>query len=454
MDSEDFEDLIGEETTLLEPSSQGSLINAAANLAIDHEDDARQPFDPMCQKNECDDGGATTYDLLPVNTTSFADTVRQTDFRPPQRLLPRAYPNAAVIDKIEAVFEEIADAMLHDKLEMGITLRTRPRTSLTANSQTGSSERGAPTRRLCFPGKTADEAWRFSMVLRILELMHEALRNDVVISKRDIYYRDPALFGSQTQVDRYVDDIAFTFGITRATLNVSAAAKGLVAGAIAIHRQDGSTTSACSNQEGILVPTLKDILSIDMSCVKWILVIEKEATFRSIANSRFWNKHKIQGIIITGKGYPDISTRALLHFLSTPSSRNGFSSPPVFGLADFDPDGIAILSIYRQGSKALAHENKELVVPQLRWLGLRSEHLHIGETDSYAMQGLLTLSKRDRAMAVRLLEQTGAQGGGDAALQRQELQTMLMLNVKAELQLLDAIPGGMMDLLDSTLGKL
>ena len=48
---------------------------------------------------------------------------------------------------------------------------------------------------------------------------------------RDIYYRDPALFGSQDYVDRYVDQIAFTFGVPRNSLNVIAAAKGLVAGA-------------------------------------------------------------------------------------------------------------------------------------------------------------------------------------------------------------------------------
>lgn len=271
---------------------------------------------------------------------------------------------------------------------------------------------------------------------------------------RNIYYRDPALFGSQTQVDRYVDDIAFTLGITRATLNVSAAAKGLVAGAMTIRRKDDSTTSASSDPEGILVPTLKDILSIDMSHVKWILVIEKEAAFRSIANSSFWEKIKAEGIIITGKGYPDLSTRALLRFLSTPSSKNGFSSPLVFGLADFDPDGIAILSVYKHGSKALAHENENLVVPQLQWLGLRSEHLRIGDSDPHTTQGLLTLTKRDRAKAVKMLEQTGEGGDEDSTLQRRELQTMLMFNVKAELQLLDAVPNGMTDLLESTLGKI
>lgn len=95
MDSEDFEDLFGEEATLLEPSSQGSLTEAAANVAIDHEDDTRQPCNPVGKDDEMEDDGATAYDLLPVNTGSFADTVRQNDFRPPQRLTPRAYPKYA-----------------------------------------------------------------------------------------------------------------------------------------------------------------------------------------------------------------------------------------------------------------------------------------------------------------------------------------------------------------------
>lgn len=38
--------------------------------------------------------------------------------------------------------------------------------------------------------------------------------------RRDIYYKHPALFGSQLVVDRIVDDIAYSFDVTRATLNV------------------------------------------------------------------------------------------------------------------------------------------------------------------------------------------------------------------------------------------
>ena len=237
-------------------------------------------------------------------------------------------------------------------------------------------------------------------------------------------------------------------------LNVCAAAKGLVAGAMTFFRKDGSTTDARTDQEGILVPNLKDVLSTDLSAVKWILVIEKEATFRSIAGSDFWDTIISEGVIITGKGYPDLATRALLRYLSTPSTQNGFASPPVHGLADFDPDGIAILSTYKHGSKALAHENKDHAVPQLQWLGLRSPNLHASALDTHATQGLLTLTKRDRSKAVAMLEQQDGVDDKDAFLQRSELQTMLMLNTKAELQLLDAIPGGMDDLLASMTSKI
>lgn len=37
---------------------------------------------------------------------------------------------------------------------------------------------------------------------------------------RDLYYKDVALFGKQSVVDRCVDDIARTFRLPRASLNV------------------------------------------------------------------------------------------------------------------------------------------------------------------------------------------------------------------------------------------
>ncbi|KXS98678.1 hypothetical protein AC578_1264 [Pseudocercospora eumusae] len=427
MDENDFDDLFSE-VELLQPSSQGSLIHTAADMTI-HQDEA---------------------DASP-NVPTQDYTLNGAHSPAKQTAVDRIYPNGQVIDKIEAVMEQMVDALLNDKTEISITLKTRSATSTKKSSKhanAGPRNATPPSRTLRFPGKSEDEAWRFAVVLRIMELMHEALRNDVVISKRDMYYRDPALFGCQRHVDRYVDDIASTFGVPRSSLNVTAAAKGLFAGAFELCRRDGSIIDASADQEGILIPSLKDVLSISMSKAKWILVIEKEATFRSIAGSKLWTTIIHQGIIMTGKGYPDLSSRAMLRFLSRPSVQNGFSSPPVYGLADFDPDGIAILSIYKHGSKALAHEKEEHAVPEMKWLGLRSTYLSLATRDIHTSQGLLTLSTRDRNKAVKMLEGIDSSAQGDSDTKR-ELQVMLMLNMKSELQLLDAVPHGMNDLLQS-----
>lgn len=269
---------------------------------------------------------------------------------------------------------------------------------------------------------------------------------------RDIYYRDPALFGNQTDVNRYIDAIALTFSTPRSSLNIAAVAKGLITGAALFTRRNGSTLNVASTAEGegTLVPNLQDIMCVNLDSVKWILVVEKEASFRSIASSTSFSvKLAEQGILITGKGYPDIATRALLHFLATPSPRNGFRAPPVYGLVDYDPDGLAILSTYKDGSIALAHESEALRVPSIRWLGVRAEHIGREGGGLHSDQGLLGLTPRDRRKAIKMLER--AREGEEKCEMRQALQGMLMLNLKAELQLLDAHAGGMVELLEAGL---
>lgn len=70
---------------------------------------------------------------------------------------------STAIDLIEKVLESIVDGLLNDKNEIGITLKSRrqiSRRKSPSNVQMA-NESETPTRRLCFPGKTADDAWRF-----------------------------------------------------------------------------------------------------------------------------------------------------------------------------------------------------------------------------------------------------------------------------------------------------
>jgi meiotic recombination protein SPO11 len=96
------------------------------------------------------------------------------------------------------------------------------------------------------------------------------------------------------------------------------------------------------------------------------------------------------------------------------------------------------MSTYKYGSMALAHENQNLAVPSVRWLGVRSSDIIQGSNNR---TGLLKLSSRDRRIATRMLEKGIFEEEKGEREWRRELQVMLMLNVKAEIQILSSGEG-------------
>ena len=174
--------------------------------------------------------------------------------------------NAEAIAKIEAVFENIADSLSNEENpcvpSKDIFIPLRYKKHATSDGDTPSlsnADFAGDFRTVSFPARgRPKEAWRFStthlrglginvadaspaVLIRILDLMHEALCDNVIISKRcasimlnhpsqaqhslnlqcrNIYYKDPALFKTQLTVDHYVDIIAYTFGVSRLALNV------------------------------------------------------------------------------------------------------------------------------------------------------------------------------------------------------------------------------------------
>ncbi|KAF4632534.1 hypothetical protein G7Y89_g5596 [Cudoniella acicularis] len=314
--------------------------------------------------------------------------------------------SGAVISKIEDIFEQMTDCILDEKKVMTIELKSRYSKRVKSSENDPRRKPSKPeTRTITFPSKSPQEAWKFSM---------------------DIYYRDPNLFIRQAVVDRYVDDLAYTLGIDRDALNVVAAAKGLVAGSFTITRNDKSTADYSSESEGVLVPNPKETREVHLNEVKWILVIEKEATFRTLATSFYWRDSAAgKGILITAKGYPDILTRQFLHLLYT-----NYPEISIHALVDFRPGRLGIASTYTHGSLSLSHQSSTLTVPSLNYLGIR--HYDFITPESIEDErGILKLSARDRRIAGKMLEREDL----DEEWKR-ELRVMLMLNVKAEIQIL------------------
>lgn len=104
------------------------------------------------------------------------------------------------------------------------------------------------------------------------------------------------------------------------------------------------------------------------------------------------------------------------------------------------------MSTYKHGSLTLSYENANLKTPTIRWLGLRSGDLDFEELPSKAegdkRKGLLVLSARDRKKAVKMLEKETYHEAGPEQEWRREMQTMLMLNMKAEMEMLGERNGG------------
>ncbi|KAF2871325.1 Spo11/DNA topoisomerase VI subunit A [Massariosphaeria phaeospora] len=358
-----------------------------------------------------------------------------------------------VVARVGEFLERIVDALVENSGQLSIILKTR--SGITRRKTEYTDQNGLmpvpKTMEITFPGGTTQEAWKFTVLVRILELIHKCLIDDVTMTKRDIYYRHPNLFLKQSVVDRYVDDIACTLSISRSQLNVTAAAKGLVAGNFTIWRPDGTEVNGLHEKEGILIPKIQASDTLNLSSVHWILIIEKEATFHSLLSSVPWNFMSSQGVAMTAKGYPDLASRRFLRQLSDHSPHI-----PIFAFVDFDPDGIAIMLTYMYGSYRLAHENvthtglPALNLPDLRWLGVKTHHIcHTSATESITergtladTQGLMRLTARDRKKATQMLEWDLCKEDNPQPKWRTELQAMLVLNIKAEMQILETRPGG------------
>jgi len=74
----------------------------------------------------------------------------------------------SVLAKIESIFEAMADVLLNERGQLSVELATRSRASSQHFDHTNSNPaQGIAIHRVCFPGKTEREAWRFGETIRL-----------------------------------------------------------------------------------------------------------------------------------------------------------------------------------------------------------------------------------------------------------------------------------------------
>ncbi|KAK2851629.1 hypothetical protein Q5P01_007905 [Channa striata] len=267
---------------------------------------------------------------------------------------------------------------------------------------------------------------KFAQILKVLSVIYRLVQSNSYATKRDIYYNNTQLFGSQTTVDSIVDDISCMLKIPRRSLHVLATSKGLISGDLRYIEEDGTRINCHSSSTAVPVSSNIGGIKHIASSAKFVMIVEKDATFQRLLDADFCTRLS-PCIIITGKGMPDVNSRLMVRKLWDTLHI------PIFALVDADPHGIEIMCIYKYGSVAMSFEAHSLTVPSVMWLGLLPsdiQRLRVPEDT------LIPLTKRDESKLHSLLRRPYFTSQPEW---QKEVELMQQSKVKAELQSLAAI---------------
>ncbi|XP_058122359.1 meiotic recombination protein SPO11 [Anopheles ziemanni] len=204
---------------------------------------------------------------------------------------------------------------------------------------------------------------RLQLMVRLLASIYQLLATRTSCTKRELYYLHLDLAQSPCYTYAALDDVCALLDADAWELNVFNTSKGLVSGPLLIKLACGRTVD-CNARWGTSVPLdVGSVVELQLSAAL-VLVVEKDTVFKRLLEDGIMEKFCNRLLLITGKGYPDISTRLLLKKISI------CTNVPICGLMDADPHGIEIFCVYKFGSLAMAYQQQSLAVPIMRWIGL------------------------------------------------------------------------------------
>ena len=261
----------------------------------------------------------------------------------------------------------------------------------------------------------------FTSICLVLSFIHQLLLSMRTTTTREVYYVFVTHFRSQRECDSAILDVAKILGVSRRSLGLSASPKGWFCGCVEITRRgtlpsgkdvsgtiDGTALSSIQglpitrewierDEEGLNEQGVE--ISVTSKDAKCILVIEKEGVFNRLSEERLYDRFPC--IMVTGKGFPDLATRALVKTLHDELDL------PVLGLCDMNPYGISVLSVYFcAGDRMGVDGNYRYSVP-IEWMGLRpTEVSELHEKHRFPDTVFQALTDLDRKRIDSLTDET------------------------------------------------
>jgi meiotic recombination protein SPO11 len=264
-------------------------------------------------------------------------------------------------------------------------------------------------------------------VVRVWRVLAEIHANSIAgrsVTQRELYYvlADGVTVKRAGDVNSAIQDAVALLGAPRASLNITCASRGLLAGALA-YLEEGVWRDLAAQGHGHAIPgSMAWVAAVGLrSAANFILVVEKHAVFNRLLQEGCCER--LNAVMLTARGQPDLATRGLLARLHAllPDAR-------VLALVDYNPSGLLILSTYRSGSVRMGLEAGRFAVP-VRWLAART-----GDLAAVVDDAMLALSPRDDTLIRNLL--ATPRFGADSPLYEAELRAMAARGLKAELEAL------------------
>ncbi|KAM8996387.1 meiotic recombination protein SPO11 isoform 2-T2 [Ara ararauna] len=239
---------------------------------------------------------------------------------------------------------------------------------------------------------------KFALMLKILSMIYKMVQSNTYATKR----------------------------IPRRSLHVLSTTRGFVAGNLSYTEEDGTKVNCTCSTTAVTVPSNVQGIKNLISLAKFMLIVEKDATFQRLLDDDFCNKLS-PCIMITGRGIPDLNTRLLVRKLW-----DSFQIP-IFTLMDADPHGVEIMCIYKYGSASMSFEAHHLTVPSIKWLGLLPSDL---QRLNIHKDALIPFTKQDQKKLASIQKRPYI---ACQPTWKKELEIMAASKLKAEIQVLTSL---------------
>lgn len=325
--------------------------------------------------------------------------------------------------KLEDLGKKILDD-LERKENPSIEIPVRSLSNIIYDEKTGMLTLGKKSaKRFLFH---TGHAKKFMQTMLVAAFCKELIEQNLHTSLRDLFYAlkrtlpnsQENTFDEQSESDPIIVDLEVALNVLREQLHLNADVRGRVVGNVIIKDRGDLVNWAKLGSGGYAIPSNVEDIQFKKVDADFILAIEKNATFESLHELKFWQKHNC--ILLTTQGQAARGARRLIQRLSTEFKL------PVYVLCDYDSFGIYIYSVIKRGSISLSHVSDRLGTPNAKFLGLTIDDIDKFDLKNFTIRATeVDIKRAKELMEYKWFKKPEWQ---------KQLKAMIERKIKAELE--------------------